>query len=72
MSSDPYLAVAATWEIPYAHTQVTPESFFSTDDTSESVFDPDHRSLVDDNDIRDGGKYRCECPLLHESMTGKC
>ncbi|KAK0673566.1 hypothetical protein QBC41DRAFT_240965 [Cercophora samala] len=58
MSSDPYLAVAATWEIPYAHTQVTPESFFSTDNTSESVFDPDHRSLVDDNDIRDGGKYR--------------
>ncbi|KAK4187337.1 hypothetical protein QBC35DRAFT_234478 [Podospora australis] len=69
--SFPYVGVAGTWDLSF-HTQGTPETFFTTEGTSESVFDPDHRSLVDDNDIRDGGKYRSivKLQMRYEGQDG--
>ncbi|KAK3997783.1 hypothetical protein QBC44DRAFT_354296 [Cladorrhinum sp. PSN332] len=58
LSTTSYVGVAGTWTINTSKAAPPAERSFATDGTPESVFDPDHRSLVDDNDIKDGGKYR--------------
>ncbi|KAK4167810.1 trypsin-like cysteine/serine peptidase domain-containing protein, partial [Cladorrhinum sp. PSN259] len=58
VNTSTYVGVAGTWTMNTSKSAPKPEKSFATDGTPESVFDPDHRSLVDDNDIKDGGKYR--------------
>lgn len=71
MSLQSYAGIAATWTMNLG-TEVPPaESSFVQDSTSESVFDPDYRALVDANDYMDGGKYRCEsCPAILMPLPG--
>jgi hypothetical protein len=58
---------AGIWDLAVAAAQGPPaESFFQPDDGTdgkESLFDPDHRTKVDERDYRDKGKYRCKIPL---------
>ncbi|TRX90054.1 hypothetical protein FHL15_008973 [Xylaria flabelliformis] len=58
MSLSKYAGMAGTWSMDLTGTAPNAESFFSLETTEESVFDPDHRSLADVNDYKDGGKYR--------------
>ncbi|KAK4460582.1 hypothetical protein QBC42DRAFT_229290 [Cladorrhinum samala] len=58
VNTSTYVGVAGTWAMNTSKPAPKPEKSFATDGTPESVFDPDHRSLVDENDIKDGGKYR--------------
>ncbi|KAK4222552.1 hypothetical protein QBC38DRAFT_401292 [Podospora fimiseda] len=58
LSTQTYVGVAGTWSLDTSKAAPPAERSFATDATSESVFDPDHRSPVDENDIKDGGKYR--------------
>ena len=60
MSATQYAGVAGTWTMDLASAAPPAERYFTTDGTTESLFDPNYRTLVDDNDIKDGGKYRCE------------
>lgn len=57
-------ARAAAWrlEVPTA-TKIPSESALIPDDganADESIIGVDERVLVDEQDIRDGGKYRCK------------
>ncbi|KAI0456466.1 trypsin-like serine protease [Xylaria acuta] len=58
MSLSKYAGMAGTWSMDLTGTAPNAESLFSLETTEESVFDPDHRSLADANDYKDGGKYR--------------
>ncbi|KAI1749459.1 trypsin-like serine protease [Xylaria castorea] len=58
MSLSKYAGMAGTWSMDLTGTAPDAESSFSLETTEESVFDPDHRSLADVNDYKDGGKYR--------------
>ncbi|KAI0409509.1 trypsin-like serine protease [Xylaria palmicola] len=58
MSLSKYAGMAGTWSMNLTGSAPDAESFFGLDATEESVFDPDHRSLADENDYKDGGKYR--------------
>ncbi|KAI0470369.1 trypsin-like serine protease [Xylaria cf. heliscus] len=58
MSLSKYAGMAGTWSMDLTGTAPDAESAFSLETTEESVFDPDHRSLADMNDFKDGGKYR--------------
>ena len=67
-----YVGVAATWSMPNTENALSQaglgaESSFALEHTTESVFDPDHRSIVDMNDFKDGGKYRCEFAHCHRA-----
>ncbi len=65
LSTASYAGVAATWTMPNlgeVSGAVGAESTFTLEATTESVIDPDLRSLVDKKDFADGGKYRCEFP----------
>ncbi|KAK4207308.1 hypothetical protein QBC37DRAFT_456034 [Rhypophila decipiens] len=57
MSASKYAGVAGTWNLDVSR-NLNAETFFSVDNTQEAIFDPDFRSPVDENDIKDGGKYR--------------
>ncbi|KAJ5930943.1 hypothetical protein N7466_006436 [Penicillium verhagenii] len=58
-SPSQYAGLAATWTL---QTGIAPstESIFlpQAGANTESVFEPDHRAKVDQNDYKDGGKYR--------------
>ncbi|KAJ5174316.1 trypsin-like cysteine/serine peptidase domain-containing protein [Penicillium canariense] len=59
-----YAGLAATWNLKVGEAPPT-ENFIQLDaGSTEAVYQPDNRSLVDSNDYRDGGKYRCE-PSAH-------
>ncbi|KAK3385751.1 hypothetical protein B0H63DRAFT_187295 [Podospora didyma] len=53
-----YGDMAGTWAIAGEVAHPRPESFFSTQSTWDSIFDPDERQRVDPHDWMDGGKYR--------------
>jgi hypothetical protein len=59
MSLSKYAGMAGTWSLDLSGTAPSAESSFGLETTEESIFDPDHRSLADKNDYKDGGKYRC-------------
>ncbi|KAI0546553.1 trypsin-like serine protease [Xylaria curta] len=58
MSLSKYAGMAGTWSMDLTGNAPNAESSFTLETTEESVFDPDHRSLADENDYKDGGKYR--------------
>ena len=60
MAPSSYVGFAGIWSMDLGAAVPRAESSFSTETTAESIFDPDYRSLVDENDYKDGGKYRCE------------
>ncbi|KAK4443110.1 hypothetical protein QBC34DRAFT_443621 [Podospora aff. communis PSN243] len=64
-----HAGLAATWVMPNlaqppTASVVGAESHFTLESTSESVFDPDLRSVVDKRDFFDGGKYRSVVKLM--------
>ncbi|KAG4218316.1 hypothetical protein PC116_g33204, partial [Phytophthora cactorum] len=58
MAPSSYVGFAGIWSMDLGAAVPRAESSFSTETTAESIFDPDYRSLVDENDYKDGGKYR--------------
>ncbi|KAI1083659.1 trypsin-like serine protease [Whalleya microplaca] len=58
MAPTDYTDLIGTWSIDLEKPIPAAESSFVLEQTSESVFDPDHRAEVDKNDYRDDGKYR--------------
>ena len=63
--------LVGTWELTKAATITAPIHESLAESTEESVLSPDFRSMVDEADYKDGGKYRCEySPLV--SATEYC
>ncbi|KAI8627468.1 trypsin-like serine protease [Xylariaceae sp. FL1651] len=58
MSLSKFAGMAGMWSMDLISSAPPAESSFGLETTQESVFDPDHRSLADENDYKDGGKYR--------------
>ncbi|KAI2620426.1 trypsin-like serine protease [Hypoxylon sp. NC1633] len=58
MAPSQYAGFAGIWSLDLGSVVPPAESSFSSEQTEESVFDPDHRSLVDQHEYKDGGKYR--------------
>ncbi|KAI3316812.1 trypsin-like serine protease [Xylariaceae sp. AK1471] len=58
MSLSKYAGMAGMWSMDLTSPTPDAESSFGLETTEESIFDPDHRSLADENDYKDGGKYR--------------
>ncbi|KAJ5646698.1 hypothetical protein N7490_003070 [Penicillium lividum] len=53
-----YAGLAATWTLQTGKAPPTESIFLLDSGSVEAVYQPDHRSKVDDRDIMDGGKYR--------------
>ena len=54
-----YAGLAATWDLQADQLQSDQVVMLNTG-SKESVFQPDCRTLVEEYDYKDGGKYRCE------------
>ncbi|KAJ5113412.1 hypothetical protein N7456_001946 [Penicillium angulare] len=71
MATSQYAGLAATWTLTTGTPPPTESIVLLQAGNPEAVFQPDHRAKVDENDFKDGGKYRSivKLEMSYEGMA---